>query len=48
MIEAEHLCMAMRGVRKPGATRSPRAVRGLFQSDAATRAEVCRLINAQR
>lgn len=44
VIEAEHLCMAMRGVRKPGATTTTSAVRGLFRSDAASRAEVLDLI----
>ena len=31
MIEAEHLCMSMRGIRKPGARTITSAVRGLFQ-----------------
>ncbi|WP_205875173.1 GTP cyclohydrolase I FolE [Mycobacterium camsae] len=44
VIEAEHLCMAMRGVRKPGATTTTSAVRGQFKSDAASRAEVLDLI----
>ena len=39
VIEAEHLCMSMRGVRKPGATTATSAVRGLFRDDARTRAE---------
>jgi GTP cyclohydrolase I len=39
LIEAEHLCMTMRGVRKPGAETVTSAVRGLFRSDARTRAE---------
>jgi GTP cyclohydrolase I len=44
VIEAEHLCMAMRGVRKPGATTTTSAVRGQFKSDAASRAEALDLI----
>ena len=39
VIEAEHLCMAARGVRKPGTTTVTSAVRGLFREDARTRAE---------
>ncbi len=44
IIEAEHLCMAMRGVRKPGAITTTSAVRGQFKSDAASRAEALELI----
>jgi GTP cyclohydrolase I len=44
MIEAEHLCMSMRGVRKPGALTVTSAVRGLFKDNAATRAEVMALL----
>jgi GTP cyclohydrolase I len=39
VVEAEHLCMSMRGVRKAGASTVTSAVRGLFRDSAATRAE---------
>jgi GTP cyclohydrolase I len=39
VIEAEHLCMTMRGIKKPGAVTVTSAVRGLFRSDARTRQE---------
>ena len=44
MIEAEHFCMSMRGVKKPGALTITSAVRGLFKSNPATRAEAMSLI----
>lgn len=44
VIEAEHLCMAMRGIRKPGARTTTSAVRGTLQSSAASRAEALDLI----
>jgi len=44
VIEAEHLCMAMRGVRKPGAVTTTSAVRGQFKTDAASRAEALHLL----
>ena len=44
MIEAEHLCMSMRGVRKPGTLTVTSAVRGLFKDNPSTRAEVMALI----
>jgi GTP cyclohydrolase I len=44
VVEAEHLCMAMRGVRKPGTTTVTSAVRGTLQADPRTRAEALSLI----
>jgi len=44
VIEAEHLCMAMRGIRKPGASTTTSAVRGMLQSSASSRAEALDLI----
>jgi GTP cyclohydrolase IA len=48
VIEAEHLCMTMRGVRKPGSTTVTSAVRGLFRNSVATREEAMRFIVGQR
>jgi len=48
IIEAEHLCMSMRGVRKPGASTVTSAVRGLFRSNQATRYEAMRLIDGHQ
>jgi len=47
VLEAEHLCMSMRGVKKPGATTVTSAVRGLFRDDARTRAEAMAFIHGQ-
>jgi len=46
MLEAEHFCMSMRGVKKPGALTLTSAVRGLFKTNAATRSEALSLITA--
>jgi GTP cyclohydrolase I len=48
MIEAEHLCMTMRGVKKPGAITATSAVRGVFRSDARTRSEALELLRRGR
>jgi GTP cyclohydrolase IA len=44
VIEARHLCMEMRGIRKPGASTVTSTVRGLFRSDEKTRAEAMALL----
>jgi len=44
VLEAEHLCMSMRGVKKPGTLTVTSAVRGLFRTDAATRAEAMQFV----
>jgi GTP cyclohydrolase IA len=46
LIRAEHLCMTMRGERAPGSQVVTSAVRGIFRTNAATRAEVFALIEA--
>jgi GTP cyclohydrolase I len=47
VLEAEHSCMTIRGIRKPGASTITSAVRGLFKSNPSSRAEVMSLINRQ-
>ena len=44
VVEAEHLCMAMRGIRKPGASTTTSAVRGIFKTSAVSRSEALDLI----
>jgi len=48
IIEAEHLCMSIRGVRKSGTTTITSVVRGIFRENAATRAEAMSFIGALR
>ena len=47
VIDAEHLCMAMRGIRKPGSRTTTSAVRGQFRGNAASRAEALALIRGR-
>ncbi len=44
IIEAEHMCITLRGVKKPGAVTVTSAVRGIFQTNSATRSEAMSLI----
>ncbi len=48
VLEAEHLCMTIRGVRKPGATTITSAVHGLFRTDPASRAEAMAFVRGGR
>ena len=48
VVEAEHLCMAMRGVRKPGAVTVTSAVRGLMRDSVAARNEAMSFIQSRR
>jgi GTP cyclohydrolase I len=47
VVEAEHLCMAMRGIRKPGARTTTSAVRGMLRTSATSRAEALDLIRGR-
>jgi GTP cyclohydrolase I len=46
VIEAEHLCMSMRGVRKPGSSTVTSAVHGIFRENAASRSEAMQFLHA--
>lgn len=48
VLEATHTCMTIRGIKKPGSIMVTSAVRGLFKSNQATRAEAMALINSRR
>jgi len=48
VVEAEHLCMTMRGVKKPGAMTTTSVVRGLFRRNPASRAEALSLVFGPR
>ena len=47
VVEAEHLCMSMRGVKKSGTSTVTSAVRGLFRTDAATRFEAMQFVRGR-
>jgi GTP cyclohydrolase I len=48
IIQAEHLCMTMRGVKKPGSNIVTSAMRGLFQKNPLTRSEFLSLVQGSR
>lgn len=47
VVEAEHMCMSMRGVRKPGSSTVTSAVHGIFRDNASTRSEAMQFIGKQ-
>ena len=47
VVDAEHLCMSMRGVKKSGTSTVTSAVRGLFRNDAATRMEAMQFVRGR-
>jgi len=48
IVQAEHLCMSLRGVQKPGSLTVTSALRGLVKEDARTRQEFLSLVGADR
>ena len=48
VLEADHLCMTMRGVQKPGSVTVTSAVRGIYAEDERTRQEAMSLITSRR
>jgi GTP cyclohydrolase I len=47
VLEAEHLCMSIRGIRKPGSKTITSAIRGIFHTSSAARAEAMALIQGR-
>ncbi len=48
VLEAEHSCMTIRGIKKPGSVTITSAVRGLFKTNESSRAEAMALINQRK